>query len=330
MLQNQIQEVEKYAPLEAGDPAADPRLFRRCLGQYATGIAVVTACSGETLSGMTINSFASLSLEPALVLWSIARTSRSFEFFRQCQSFAINVLCVDQIGLSQHFSSKVQDRFSSIDWQPGEHGSPLLAGCIAHLECTLEQTFEGGDHLVLVGRVTHLARYAGTPLLFSQGQYSIADVHPDVSGEPETAGGVSRPEFNLLSSIFDAHHALSEAFEEHRRAEGVSVAVARILASLYARPGIGIEALARETYLGQRDVEDALGELQRKDMLQRDADQGLRLTALGERQRISIRDRWHAFQKAQLAGTSAHDLKVTLATLDRLLGRQALAGVAQA
>ena len=70
MLQNQIQEVDKYAPLEAGDPAADPRMFCRCLGQYATGIAVVTACSGEVLNGMTINSFSSLSLEPALVLFA--------------------------------------------------------------------------------------------------------------------------------------------------------------------------------------------------------------------------------------------------------------------
>ena len=237
MSQTQIQPEPTPVALEAGDPAADPRLFRRCLGQYATGVAVVTASSGAQLNGMTINSFASLSLEPALVLWSIARTSRSFAFFSQCQSFAINVLGADQMHLSQLFSSKQEDRFSAAQWQPGMHGSPLLAGCIAHLECTLEQTFEGGDHLVLVGRVTRIARYAGTPLLFSQGQYSIADVHPDLSGEPESAGSLPRPEHNLLSSIFDAHHALSEAFEEHRRAEGVSVAVARVLASLYARPG---------------------------------------------------------------------------------------------
>lgn len=330
MLQLQTPPESAAVPLEEGDPAVDPRLFRRCLGQYATGIAVVTAQSGQTLNGMTINSFASLSLEPALVLWSIARTSRSFDFFTQCQSFAINVLSAEQIKLSQHFSSKLEDRFSDIDWQPGQHGSPLLAGCIAHFECTTEQAFEGGDHIILVGRVSRIARFAGTPLLFSQGQYSIADTHPSAAGEPESVGGAPRPETNLLSSIFDAHHALSEAFEEHRRAEGVSLAVARVLASLYARPGIGIEALARETYLGQRDIEDALGELQRKAMLHKDSDGGLRLTAEGERARLAIRERWQAFQKAQLEGTSASELKITLATLDRLLGRQKAASVASA
>ena len=317
-------------PIEAGEPSADPRLFRRCLGQYATGIAVVTAQSRGQLLGMTINSFASLSLDPALVLWSIDKKSSIFDAFLACEGFAINVLSTEQIALSQRFAGKSDERYSGVSWRAGLHQSPLLTGCIAHLECTLEKTTEGGDHIILVGRVERIARFEGSPLLFSQGQYSIANTHPDVSVEPESVGDGPVPEFNLLSTIFDAHHALSEAFEEHRRAEGVSVSVARVLATLYDKPGIGVESLAKATYLGRLELDDALRELDSKEMLVRESDGSFRLNDRGERQRLSVRDRWHDFQRAQLAGASEKELKLTLLTLQRLLDSTTLTSVAEA
>src|SRR5215207_9176168 len=100
-------EVQKDAPhrqVAGGDPARDSRGFRQCLGQYATGVTVITTKVGDQLAGVTVNSFASVSLDPPLILWSIGRESRSFPAFERASSFVINVLSAAQIDLSKRFS----------------------------------------------------------------------------------------------------------------------------------------------------------------------------------------------------------------------------------
>jgi 4-hydroxyphenylacetate 3-hydroxylase, reductase component len=159
----------------------DPRELRRCLGQYATGVAVITAANGEKRFGITSNSFTSLSLDPPLILWSIARTSRSFEFFRNAAHFAVNILAADQIDISRVFSSKTTDKFEGVRWKPGKNGSPVLDGIVASLECRQECLYEGGDHLIIVGRVEHFSVSAGDSLLFAQGRYRAAIDHPQMN-----------------------------------------------------------------------------------------------------------------------------------------------------
>jgi flavin reductase (DIM6/NTAB) family NADH-FMN oxidoreductase RutF len=165
-------------PLEEGDPALDPRAFRRCAGQFATGVTIITTLTDGRPVGVTANSFSSLSMDPPLVLWSIGRSSRSFEAFQAASSFAINILSAEQIDLSQRFSSPLEDKFASLDWQTGTVGAPVLPAVVAVLECEAETRFDGGDHVILVGRVRNYRYYPGAALVYAQGRYAIAEDHP--------------------------------------------------------------------------------------------------------------------------------------------------------
>ena len=153
--------------------AFDQKEFRNALGMFATGITVVTTTTpeGEPV-GMTVNSFASVSLDPPLVLWSVGDHANSYELFTQTKHFAIHVLRKDQEALSNLFASRGEDKFGGLDWQIGEYGSPILPEYAACFQCTTEYTYPGGDHMIMVGRVTNFEdRGDEEALLFFRGQY---------------------------------------------------------------------------------------------------------------------------------------------------------------
>ena len=153
----------------------DVKTFRRAMGCFATGITVVTAASadGGEPFGVTINSFASVSLEPPLVLFCLARSSRLSPDMIATRSFAVNVLAEDQAPLSMHFArSDSQRRWTGVAAGRHDDGTPLLAGCLAHLHCTTEAIHDGGDHVIVVGRVQSLDwQHDGHPLLYVRGRY---------------------------------------------------------------------------------------------------------------------------------------------------------------
>ena len=152
----------------------DPRDFRSALGSFATGVTVITARDDSgLLGGLTVNSFASVSLDPPLVLWSLSLFTPALAVFQACGHYAINVLSADQLDLSNHFAkaSDDQPRFSGIAFDPGMGGAPLLRGCCAWFECSNERRYAGGDHLILVGRVERYRYEERPPLLFHGGQY---------------------------------------------------------------------------------------------------------------------------------------------------------------
>lgn len=152
--------------------AFDSLTLRRTLGQFATGVAIAaTVDTAGRPVGLTINSFASLSLDPPLVLWSINRHTPSCAAFEANGHFAVNVLKLEQKALSNRFAASGDDKFAGVAWQPGLGGAPLIDGCLARLQCRLEQTVPGGDHLLLIGRVEALDREDGEPLLFFSGGY---------------------------------------------------------------------------------------------------------------------------------------------------------------
>lgn len=171
-----------------GDPTAEPEAFRRCLGQFATGVTVVTANINGELVGLTVNSFASVSLNPPLILWSINAASSSYAKFSVADSFIINVLADDQIALSRHFGRSGGDKFTSVPWSEGVNGAPILDGVAAFFECSRESEHQGGDHLILVGRVRRAVQFDRNTLLFAQGRYRIAADHP---GEQDTIRAAS-------------------------------------------------------------------------------------------------------------------------------------------
>ncbi len=147
------------------------RNLRNALGCFATGITVVTTLDAEEPVGMTVNSFASVSLEPPLVSWCLAKKSHYYDIFMATDIFAINVLSEHQEHISQLFASADENRFTKTDWQRGHHDLPLLSGCIAHLECRTEHLYPGGDHTILVGRIlSHSYNYL-QPLIFSHSEY---------------------------------------------------------------------------------------------------------------------------------------------------------------
>ena len=146
------------------------REFRDALGRFATGVTVVTCQSSLGPLGITANSFASVSLEPPLVLWSPARSSRRFDAFAEATEFAIHVLGDDQMDLCDRFSTEGLD-FDGLTWTTNEANVPLIEGVLARFECSRHAVHEGGDHAIVVGRVIQAAFSDGNPMVFSNGRY---------------------------------------------------------------------------------------------------------------------------------------------------------------
>ncbi|MCB1897830.1 flavin reductase family protein [Cognatazoarcus halotolerans] len=150
----------------------DVRAFRSALGTFATGITVVTACTADGRRvGLTVNSFNSVSLEPPLVVWSLARSLPFAADFENCEYYAINVLAEDQQDLSQHFASRLEDKFSGLGFSEGLGGAPLLEGCCARFECRNTVRHPGGDHVVFISEVERFERSERAPLIYHGGAY---------------------------------------------------------------------------------------------------------------------------------------------------------------
>jgi len=140
---------------------------------FATGVTIVTARTADgALVGLTANSFNSVSLDPPLVLWSLARAAASLPAFSKGSHYAINILAADQKELAKRFASKDVDRFANVAFVEGVSGAPLLAGAAATFECFNRSRYTEGDHVIFVGEVERCSHRAGaSPLLFHGGKF---------------------------------------------------------------------------------------------------------------------------------------------------------------
>ena len=160
----------------ASPPNFDSAAFRDALGQFATGVTVITtrAPSGQ-LIGITASSFNSVSLNPPLVLWSLAHKSASTPVFRGNSHYVINVLAASQLDLCQRFASLKGDRFAGVDYRLSETGLPILANALAWFECHNRSRYDEGDHVIFVGEVERCGvREDGenaSPLVFHGGAF---------------------------------------------------------------------------------------------------------------------------------------------------------------
>lgn len=154
--------------------SVDSRTFRRALGCFASGVTVVTTLhpQGGKPAGVTVSAFSSLSLDPPLVLFCLGEKTSCLGAFLEHGHFAINILAENQRDVSIRFASRGEDKWQGVAWEAGAGGVPVLPGCLATLECTLESALDGGDHKILIGRVVNL-RYqeGGPPLLYFRGAY---------------------------------------------------------------------------------------------------------------------------------------------------------------
>ncbi|MDM7456859.1 MAG: flavin reductase family protein [Tepidimonas sp.] len=150
-----------------------PERFRAALGRFATGVTIVTARAADGAPvGLTVNSFNSVSLEPPLVLWSLALRSRALPVFESAAHYAIHVLGVAQQALAQRFASQHGDRWAGLAWTPNAEGVPLLPDCAAVFECRSRSRYVEGDHVILVAEVLR-CHYdsAHSPLLYHGGRF---------------------------------------------------------------------------------------------------------------------------------------------------------------
>ncbi len=151
-------------------PEFEERKLRDALGRFATGVTVVTTMTADGPLGITANSFASVSLDPPLVLWSPARKSARFPAFEAAQHFAIHVLSRGQQALAERFA-RAGDAFAGLAFARGLGDAPLIAGCAARFECRHAAGHDGGDHLIVVGEVLRLEEADLPPLVYYRGGY---------------------------------------------------------------------------------------------------------------------------------------------------------------
>ncbi len=152
-------------------PEADNhRAYRNALGSFTTGVTVVTAMTADGPIGMTVNSFASVSLDPPLVLWSPAKNSSRYGAFTGARHFAIHVLSADQDHLSAAFT-RGGSGFDGIDVRFNDEGVPVLPGTLARFECAEQAQHDAGDHTIIIGKVLRVAHRQGEPLCFSGGRF---------------------------------------------------------------------------------------------------------------------------------------------------------------
>lgn len=158
-------------------PSIDERELRNVLGCFATGVVVATTLgdAGRPV-GLSVSSFNSVSLDPPLVLWSLARSAASYSAFSSASNFAINILPSEQVDVCQQFSQPSDDKFEGISWRQGEQGMPILSNALATLECRTRCQHEGGDHTIFIGEVVNLAASNKAPLIYHRGRIVASNV----------------------------------------------------------------------------------------------------------------------------------------------------------
>ena len=151
--------------------------FRTALSRFASGVTVVTTTDADgNRFGITVSAFCSVSLEPPLVLICIEKTTGSHHAFEQSGRFTVNILTEEQVNISEHFATLIEDKFAAVDHAIDEHGIPLLPSSLATLQCSLFKALDGGDHSIFLGLVEHVIVRDAGPLVYFKGTYrSVAD-----------------------------------------------------------------------------------------------------------------------------------------------------------
>lgn len=200
------------------------RQFRNALGAFATGVTIVTTRDTEGSDvGMTANSFSSVSLNPPMVLWSLAKTSSSIDAFRTASAFAVHVLAADQEPLSARFATKGIDRFEGQEIERGESGIPMLRDCSARFECRTAFEHEGGDHVILGGEVVRFTHTDRPPLVFHGGRYGRL-IRREAEAAPADSAEETLTPNDLLYHVARAYHHLRRDTVQERGRRGWSEA----------------------------------------------------------------------------------------------------------
>jgi 3-hydroxy-9,10-secoandrosta-1,3,5(10)-triene-9,17-dione monooxygenase reductase component len=224
----------------------DARAFRNALGQFATGVTIVTACgdSGERV-GATVSSFNSVSLDPPLVLWSLDKGAYSRAAFESSTHFAVHVLTLDQAELARRFAQRGTDKFACVECRPGLGDIPLIGECAACFECETRHRYDGGDHVIFVGEVKRFTHVAGKPLLFHGGAF--AEVRQlaragELDGGVDEVSGRFGPDF-ICYLVARSHFQMYRPLRAELERVGVDETEYFVLSMLCIRERMPFQAL---------------------------------------------------------------------------------------
>lgn len=296
------------------DNALDPRAFRRALGNFATGVTVVTAAAAEgTRVGVTANSFNSVSLDPPLILWSIDKRSGSYPVFEQASHFAINVLAADQVDLSNRFARPSEDKFAGVEVDIGVDGLTLFADCAARFQCEKHQQIDGGDHWILIGKVVAFDDLDRAPLVYHQGAYSMVLPYPQVSERVAENTRVSARQERLNHNVYylltQALRSYQSRYQPRQLSTGLRVSEARMVLVLDSAACLDRASLLAEMAMPGREIEEAQETLRRKGLVSNTGN-GYHLTDAGERQANVLREIAAKQQEQVLAAFSADEVAI--------------------
>jgi len=270
----------------------DPKAFRRALGNFATGVTIITARGSDgTIVGVTASSFNSLSMDPPLILWSSIKDSPSCKVFESATHFAVNILASDQMAMSNHFARQQKDKFNGIEWEEGIGGAPIFSNCAGRFQCESYSKLDGGDHWIFVGKVNAFDDFGRSPLCFHQGSYSMVFSHPETfpSSVPDTLqktdqGRMGNHTFFLM---LRAVRAYQERYRPKLEALELNLIESRILLVLNDMPGLGAEEIVVHVHSPIVEAREALHSLTDRGMVTADGE-GYVITELGRSQTEKI------------------------------------------
>lgn len=240
----------------------DTREFRNALGNFATGVTIITTRSAEGEPvGLTANSFNSVSLEPPLILWSLAKTAASVPIFDTAEYWNVHILSVDQEPLSNLFASRGADKFADIELDEGVTDAPLIPGGTARLQCRNAFQYDGGDHIIFVGEVLAFDTTGNPPLAFLGGQYALTTRKPYEGLQLSEGDGLSAHyNENLLGYLLGrAHFQMIEQLALGSAEPPISEQEFYILSTLLIQDDITIDEL--NSYLQHSEAALALSDL---------------------------------------------------------------------
>ena len=307
--------------MDAAAPAdpIDPKAFRRALGNFATGVTIITAKAPDgTTVGVTASSFQSLSMDPPLVQWSSIKGNPSCAIFEQASHFAVNILASDQMEMSNHFARQQEDKFAGVEYAAGIGGAPIFPNCAGRFQCETYDKLDGGDHWIFLGRVLAFDDFGRPPLCFHRGSYAMVFDHPgtapkitDHPSADEHGELLGNHTFFLMMRAVRAYQARYQPLIEDL---GLSLIESRSLLVLSDLPGLKPEDMVPHLHAPMNEARAALVNLADRGLVAAEGE-GYVLTTAGADTAQSCWGIAKDFEKASFHGFSPEDLE----TFDKVL-----------
>lgn len=307
------------------ETAFDAGEFRKALGAFATGVTIITTRGADGAPvGLTANSFNSVSLDPPLVLWSLANTSASLGTFRNAEHWAVHVLATDQEELSSRFAKRGIDKFAGLEFDTGRGDIPLLRGCMARFQCRTAFQYEGGDHLIFVGEVLNFDRSDAAPLVFHSGRYAHATKRDSGAAKPrdaDLAGSFSEDFLGYL--LGRSHFSFFGQLRSSLEREGLNDMEFYVLSTLTLQPILKDEDLAQGLPgIAEERRQQALDSLVMRGFANSRNQDGVayELSERGRRAALKLISQAKALESKVLEGFDAGEAAALKSLLNRLLG----------